>query len=117
MYSNETNFVKRKDVISSKVDDEIILLDTTQGEYLRFSNVAARALELLENRTKFETLCETIFDEFEVDRDRCQRYVCVSKRSRYSKYCRSRLISGLTEPRSKDFSGGFQVRSGPRPCI
>ena len=66
-------FVRPKDMLVSRVNDEMILLDPLQGEFLTFNPVAARAYELLENPIEFEKLCAVLTDEFDVDLDVCRR--------------------------------------------
>lgn len=73
MYSSETAFVRRADPLVARVDDEMILLDPVQGEFLAFNPVASRVFELLEIRIEFEKLCVLITDEFDVDLELCRQ--------------------------------------------
>lgn len=75
LYSNETAFVRRADPLSAKVDDQIILLDSDQGEFLAFNPVASRIYELLEGRMEFGKLCAVITDEFDVELEVCRQEI------------------------------------------
>jgi len=73
MYSKETTFVRRTDTLNSRIGDDMILMDSVQGEFLTLNAVASRAFELLESRMDFEKLCDLLIDEFEVDPDLCRK--------------------------------------------
>lgn len=63
--------VRSTDLSSSKVDDELVLLDMRTGNYFGLNHVAARVWELLEEPREFESLVAMICREYGVRPEDC----------------------------------------------
>lgn len=53
--------------------DEVALLNTSRGKYYGLSGPGNRIWELLETPRTVDEICTALVNEFEVDRDRCER--------------------------------------------
>lgn len=64
--------IKRNEkIITSRLDDEIIMMSAESGEYYGLDPVASRIWELLENETSLTGLTEKLTEEFQVPADEC----------------------------------------------
>jgi len=67
-----TNLRRNTKVLSGGIDEDMVLLDLDENNYLVISSVARRIWELIEDPIVFEDLCNTLMDEYEVDTDTCK---------------------------------------------
>jgi hypothetical protein len=67
--------VATKDQVSSDLAGESILLSLKTAKYYGLDQVGARIWELVQQPTPVTTVCDTILNEFDVDRERCERDV------------------------------------------
>ena len=67
-----TNLRRNTKVLSGGIDEDMVLLDLEENNYLVISSVARRIWELIEDPIVFEDLCNTLMDEYEVDTDTCK---------------------------------------------
>ncbi len=66
---------KRADIISSHIDDEVVMMSIESGEYYGLNPVASRIWEILETPYSFQQLIDILLKEFDVDREKCEKDV------------------------------------------
>ena len=63
---------KSLEVLTSKIDDEVIIMSIDADSYFGLNDVGSRAWELLDEPATFEELVALLRDEYEVDEDTCR---------------------------------------------
>ncbi len=71
--NNETKLSKSPSILSSKVDDEIILLSIKGSEYLGLNDIATRIWEILDKEISLGQLIDTLTSEYDIDAETCER--------------------------------------------
>ncbi len=75
-FINETSHVKRDpSLLSSSVDDDLILFSADQGMYYGTQAVGSRIWALIEDEVSVAEVCDRLLEEFSVDRVTCKREV------------------------------------------
>ena len=64
-------YIRRPELISASLDDDLVMLDIELGKYFSLNPVAARIWELLEEAQTAESLCILLQEEYEVTEDQC----------------------------------------------
>jgi hypothetical protein len=70
-----TTIVRNPEMVTAKVDDEIVMLSIEKGNYYGLGDPGTRIWELLEQPCLVSALCAQLVEEFEVDLDTCQTQV------------------------------------------
>jgi len=66
--------VKRNpEMISSDMDGETVMMSMENGEYYGLDPVGSRIWSILENEMKVEDIIMQLLDEFEVEKERCEK--------------------------------------------
>jgi hypothetical protein len=68
----DSRVVRSREILESAVDGEVIALDISQGECYGFNPVASSIWHLLERETSVAEICDSLYKEFEVERDVCE---------------------------------------------
>jgi len=68
---------KNPAIISSKMDDEVVMMSIEKGNYYGLNPVGAEIWDLLTESMTVSTLCEKLMAEFDVSQEQCEREVCV----------------------------------------
>jgi len=63
---------RNSELISATVDDDLVMMSMTKGEYYGISGVGARIWELLAEPTTLDSVIDTICAEYEVDSQVCR---------------------------------------------
>ena len=71
-YSTEVRVTAGKDIVSSRLADEIVILDLKSGVYHGLDGVGARIWELIGNATPIHDIRDALLEEYEVAADRCE---------------------------------------------
>jgi hypothetical protein len=61
------------DLVSSRIADEVVILDLKSGIYHGLEEVGARVWELIDEPSPVEAVRDTLLDEYEVEPGRCER--------------------------------------------
>jgi hypothetical protein len=73
MEINKNQIITRnQQVISSKLDEELVLLSIENGEYYGFNAVAVRIWELIEKPLTLHQLIIQLLSEFDIDERTCE---------------------------------------------
>lgn len=73
---NTTTIVKRDpSLLSSRVDDDLVLFSAEQGMYYGTQAVGRRIWALIKDEVSIDEICDKLLEEFSVDRVTCQREV------------------------------------------
>ena len=68
---NKIIYQRKPEVISGKLEDQIVMMDIEKGKYFSMNPVATRVWELLEESSSAGELCDQLLNEFEVSREQC----------------------------------------------
>ncbi len=68
-------YVRKKELLSSKMDNEIVMMHPESGKYFALNPVASRIWELLETPHNLNELVEKLLREFDVSRETCNNEV------------------------------------------
>lgn len=67
--------VRNSEPVTVEVDGTAVMMSLLQGKYYGLDAIGTRIWELVENPTTPRRLCDTLMQEFEVDRETCERDV------------------------------------------
>ena len=74
--SPETRISTGKDIVSSHLADEIVILDLKSGVYHGLEAVGARIWELVGSATPIHEIRDTLLEEYEVAAEPCEEDLC-----------------------------------------
>lgn len=63
------------DFLFTEVDDEMVLMNIHTSAYLGLNSSSRHIWQLLETKTKFSTILQTLLDTYEVERAQCEEEV------------------------------------------
>ncbi len=70
------SFIKRKDgLLSSPVDDEMVMMSIEKGKYYGLDVISRRIWELFDVNRSVAGICEQLIDEHDVDKATCHKEV------------------------------------------
>jgi hypothetical protein len=64
---------RAKDILFNRIDDELLAIDAKAGYCYSLNESASRAWELISSPTRIETVCRRLIEEFDIDKDSCER--------------------------------------------
>lgn len=68
-------FIQNNEIVFSKMDDEIVMMNLEKGEYYGISPVGSRIWELLETPQTVDDICRTLCEEYAVTLEQCTEEV------------------------------------------
>lgn len=68
-------YIRKPETISSRLDDQLVMMDIDKGKYFAMNPVATRVWELLEKPASVDRLCEILTGEYDVEPGRCREEV------------------------------------------
>lgn len=77
MINENIKFIRKKELLSSRMDNEIVMMHPESGKYFALNPVASRIWELLEQPNSINDLVEKLLREFDVTQDVCKTEVTV----------------------------------------
>jgi hypothetical protein len=66
-----SRFIKEKHILSSALDDEIVMMDSSQGMYYNLDPIGSRIWTLLDTQQTLESLCTNLIEDYEIDQSTC----------------------------------------------
>lgn len=77
MINENIKFIRKKELLSSRMDNEIVMMHPESGKYFALNPVASRIWELLETDQSISDLVDKLQREFDVDSETCKNEVTV----------------------------------------
>jgi hypothetical protein len=65
-------YIQNKEVIQSRVGDEVVMLDVESGYYFGLNSVASVIWDMMKEKIELNTLVENLMKEFDVDKATCE---------------------------------------------
>lgn len=75
MISLESVVSYRSDIDTTDLDGDKVMMDLEKGHYFSLNSVASRIWELMDSPKKVSEIVESLLEEYEVDRDTCEKSV------------------------------------------
>ena len=75
--TQNTIIAQTKELVSSDLDGETVLLSIETGKYYNMDPIGSRIWELIKDPMSVSQLIEILLDEFNVDREQCEKEVLV----------------------------------------
>ena len=72
-FSDHTVFQRRKDLLSSRMDQDTVMMHPESGKYFSLNPVATRIWEMLEKPMTFSQIVGTLLNEFNVSSETCHK--------------------------------------------
>lgn len=66
-------YKRNSDLISSDLDEDLVILDIEQGKYFSLNPVSKRIWEILENQKSQTEILTILLDEYQVTEEECER--------------------------------------------
>lgn len=70
-----TQISRNETILATDLDDEIIMMDVTSGQYFNLKEVGASVWKQLEEPKDFNTILDNLLEEFDIDRETCETEV------------------------------------------
>ena len=68
--------VQNKDLLSSELDNDTVLMSVTQSSYYGLDANAQQIWKMIDQPRRVAGLCEQLLEEYDVDRETCEQRVC-----------------------------------------
>ena len=69
--STSVPLTRKKSVVFTELDDQVVMLDTRSGKYLELDSIGSRIWMMLEGEPSMIKLRDALIDEFDVDGETC----------------------------------------------
>ena len=66
-------YIQNKEIIQSKIGEEVVMLDVESGFYFGLNSVASIIWGMLEKEITFNELIDQLLSQFDVDRQLCEQ--------------------------------------------
>ena len=70
-----SRYIRTQENIGSKVKDEIVMVNVTQGNYYALNTVAASIWEIIETPHSVDEICAKLTNEYDIDDESCKDQV------------------------------------------
>lgn len=68
-------YIRNEDNLASKIHDEIVMVNITQGNYFGLNSVGSDIWELLDEPRTIDEICSLLMNEYEIDLKSCKEQV------------------------------------------
>ena len=68
----ETQIKRNSTVVSSWLDNELVMMDAEEGRYFSLNATTTRIWELLAEPRRVNELCQDLMTLYDIDRQRCE---------------------------------------------
>ena len=72
-FSETDSLDKNEDILSSKIDDEIVMMSIDHGKYYGLDSIGSRIWELLDQTRTLTEIIEILTKEFDVSKEQCSQ--------------------------------------------
>lgn len=73
--SMNTLVARHNDVFFAEIDAEVVMMSPDHGSYCGINEIGGRVWQLIETPVAVSDLCDALMEEFEVEREVCEREV------------------------------------------
>jgi len=73
LLSGQSTFRRNPNLIGASIDDELVMLNIERDQYYGLRGVGSRLWELIEKPRSFSELVDQILEEYEVERETCEK--------------------------------------------
>jgi hypothetical protein len=73
MLSQSSSFVKCTSILSSTLDNEVVMMSSEKGMYYNLDPIGSRIWALLDVPQTLESLCAQLMAEYDIDQATCQQ--------------------------------------------
>src|SRR5260370_31836616 len=73
--SPQTTVVALSDQVSTRLDDETVLLELKKGTYYGLNSVGSLIWDLIQQPRRIEAVCSAVLEQYSVDSETCKRDV------------------------------------------
>jgi hypothetical protein len=70
-----STLVQHGDLITQELEDDLLMANLESGKYYGVGSTAKRVWELLAQPTELEIVCDTLQEEYDVERSICEKEV------------------------------------------
>lgn len=74
-WTNMKVYRRNSNNISSKINEEVVMLNAKKGQYFTLNAVGSHIWDLIETPISMNEICAALMKEFEVDRATCENEV------------------------------------------
>lgn len=71
--ANMINYLKNTIILTSHIDDEVVMMSSEKGMYYNLNPIGSRIWELLDIPQSLESLCAQLMEEYDVDEATCKQ--------------------------------------------
>ena len=65
-------YIQNKEVIQSKIGDEVVMLDVESGYYFGLNSVASVIWDMMKERINLDTMVKLLMKEYDIDKETCE---------------------------------------------
>ena len=65
-------YIQNKEVIQSKIGDEVVMLDVESGYYFGLNSVASVIWDLMKEKINLNSMVESLMQEYDIDKETCE---------------------------------------------
>ncbi|MCP4397030.1 MAG: lasso peptide biosynthesis PqqD family chaperone [bacterium] len=73
--SVDSIIAQSKELMVSGLDGDTVMMDIERGGYFGLNKIGSRVWELIEEPRSVSAVCDTLIEEFEVEREQCEQEV------------------------------------------
>jgi|TARA_R110000824_G_scaffold61820_1_gene164069 hypothetical protein len=71
--SMETKISSGKQILSSDIGDEMVMMDINLGKYFSLKGPSGRVWELIDKETSVQSIFDILLEEYDVEAEQCQK--------------------------------------------
>lgn len=75
MISVNTIVSHRKDIDTTDLNGDLVMMDLEEGRYFSLNSVGSRIWELIEEPIQVNKVIDTLLEEYEINRNQCEENV------------------------------------------
>lgn len=65
----------RKDIDTTDLNGDVVMMDLEEGRYFSLNSVGSRIWELIGEPVEINKVVDSLLEEYEIDRDECEKNV------------------------------------------
>ena len=73
--NDETRIKKNETILTSKIEDQTIMMNLENGNYYGLNPVGSQIWEIIEQKISVKKLCSRLIKEYEVEESHCKKVV------------------------------------------